>query len=303
MKSTLFITGATGFIGSHLLARLDPRGFETVFCLSRRGANAAAPAAHHNVRLVAGDLFDAAAYASALASADTVLHLAAATGNAPASEHFRVNAQGTRFLVEQSRRLGVQRFLYVSTIAVRFADLRHYPYAQSKREGEAAVRGSGLPYTIVRPTIVLGRGSPIGRRLHALASGAVTPIIGRGSVRIQPIDVDDLADCLLSIMVSQRFDNEVLELGGPDVLSMLSLLTRIHQRRYQRAPRVLHLPFRPLRSALALAERLPIRLPVSAGQLAPFANDGVAQSNDLARGQPSAMKGIDEMIQQLASDA
>ena len=303
MKSTLFITGATGFIGSHLLQRLNAGDFETVFCLTRGRTGAVPDDTPSNVRYLAGDLFDAAAYSSALSSSDTVLHLAAATGNATAHEHFRTNVDGTRFLISQCQALGLQRFLYVSSIAARFADVRRYPYAQSKQQAEAAVRGSGLRYTIVRPTIVLGRGSPIGQRLQTLASASLTPVIGRGSSRIQPIDVDDLADCLLSIVLGHRFDGEVLELGGPDVLTMLSLLRRIHQVRFRKDPRLLYLPYRPLQTALALAERLPIRLPVTAGQLASFANDGVAEPHNLPRGQPSQLTGIDEMIQHLMRDA
>jgi NADH dehydrogenase len=299
MKSTLFITGASGFIGRHLLARLDPADFSTVFCLSRNGL-AGAPSGFHTL---AGSLFDADRYASALERADTVVHLAAATGNAPAHDHFRVNAEGTRFLIRQCETLGVKRFLYVSSIAARFPDTRHYPYAQSKRQGEAAVRDSKLAYTIVRPTIVLGRASPIGRRLHALATAALTPVLGRGTARIQPIDVDDLASCLLAIITNQRFANEVLELGGPEVMTMQALLTRMHRLEHNRNPRLVHLPAGVLRSALAWLERLPIPLPVSAGQLASFVNDGVAEENDLAREQRPRMKSVDQMLEVLRHHA
>src|SRR5205823_14764221 len=64
---------------------------------------------------------------------DTVIHLAAATGRLPPEEYFATNVDGTRDLLGQCRRAGVRNFLFVSTIAARFPDLKHYPYAQSKR--------------------------------------------------------------------------------------------------------------------------------------------------------------------------
>ncbi len=301
MKSTLFVTGASGFVGRRLLQRLDPQNYETVYCLSRGEASGLprAPQFQH----VQGDLFDAGLYEQALASSDTVIHLAAATGNASAEEHFRVNHAGTRLLLRQSAASGVRRFLYVSSIAAGFQDVRHYPYAQSKRQAENAVQESQLRYAIVRPTIVLGHGSPIGNRLQALGSSALTPLIGSGKARIQPIHVDDLADCLLAIVQTDRFANELLEVGGPEVLTMRALLTRIHQLSHGREPRFLKIPFRPLQAMLALLERLPFRLPVTAGQLSSFANDGIARSNDLVAGQQPGMKGIQQMLERPASRA
>jgi len=93
----------------------------------------------------------------------------------------------------------------------------------------------------------------------------------------------------------------VLEVGGPDVLTMHALLARLSQVRHGKAPRIVHIPDRPLRSILALMERLPIRLPVSAGQLASFTNEGTAEPNDLALRHQQKMKGIQEMLQLLTN--
>src|SRR6185369_4089580 len=123
MKSSLFLTGGSGFIGRHLLQRLNPESFDTIFCLTR-GDAAGIPTsgAYANVRILRGGLFDDHVYSAALSSCQTVIHLAAATGAAPAEEHFRVNHHGTDFLVRQAAAAGVSGFLYVSSIAARFAD-------------------------------------------------------------------------------------------------------------------------------------------------------------------------------------
>ena len=98
-----------------------------------------------------GDLLDPAGYAAALAGCDAVLHLAAATGKQSRAEYLRVNRDGTEALVRQARQAGVSRFLFTSTVAVKFRDQFRYYYAQSKQEAEAVVTSSGLRWTIVAP--------------------------------------------------------------------------------------------------------------------------------------------------------
>ena len=153
----LFLTGATGFIGRRLLPALDAERVGPVHCLVRGPVKLAAGA-----HLVTGDLLDPSSYAAALAECDTVVHLAALTGKASFKEHRRVNVKGTAALLEACREVGVKRFIHVSTIAVTYPDQDVYAYAQTKTEAEELVRVSRLDFAIVRPTIVLGPGSPLG---------------------------------------------------------------------------------------------------------------------------------------------
>lgn len=258
----VFLTGATGFVGRPFAALLNARHVH-VTALPRPE----------------GDLLTPATYAAALRGADTVVHLAAVTGRAPDAEYARVNVQGTTALVRAARDAGVSRFLFCSTIAVTFPDRRHYPYAISKAEAEAVVADSGLRWTTVRPTIVAGPGSPVMSRLAALARLPVVPLFDGGRARVQPIHVDDLALLLDDVLQRDRFDGEVLEFGGPDVLSLRDLLGRL---RGGRPARWLTIPTAPLRAALAIAEPiLGARTPLSRGQLATFRFDGVARENDL----------------------
>src|SRR5882672_471847 len=176
----VFLTGATGFLGRHVRRQLERGEGLAVAELSRaRGA----------------DLLVPASYERELAGADIVLHLAAATGRAAPADHFRVNVEGTRILLEQSRRHGARRFVFVSSIAAKFPDIRRYPYARAKLEAEALVAGGGIEYSIIRPTIIAGPGAPVLAGLRRLAMLPIVPVFGTGRVRVQPIFVDDLADC------------------------------------------------------------------------------------------------------------
>jgi nucleoside-diphosphate-sugar epimerase len=245
------------------------------------------------VEFVQGDLTGASTYASALTGCDAVVHLAAATGKARPKTYFQVNLEGTRTLLGECKRAGVRYFLYVSTIAARFTNQHRYYYAQSKRRAEEAVAGSGIPYTIVRPTMVLGKGSPVQEGLAKLANLPVVPVFGNGRALVQPVSVDDLADCLAAILEDAAFAGRTVEIGGPDILTIQELMMKI---RGSSAP-VMHLPAGLIAACVGVVEKplFPV-LPFTAGQIASFVNDGtVAKDAQVARWQ-SGMQRIGQML-------
>jgi len=289
----IFVTGGGGFVGGFVLAALRSRGLRATV-LDRSGRAPAAEGLH----AVRGELGEPAGYLGALRETDTVLHLAAATGKATAAEHRRVNLDGTVALLEACREAGVRRFLFVSSIAVKFPDKRDYPYARAKQQAERAVRESGLRFTIVRPTIVAGRGSPVMAGLGRLAGLPVLPLFGGGRGRIQPVHVADLAELMLDVLEADAFDGGVLEFGGRDVVTTEELLRSIRERlRGRRGPAV-RLPVGPLLPLLRAAERVlgPGRLPVTAGQLCSLRFDGTAEDNPFRAARRESLRGVPEML-------
>ena len=138
---SLFITGASGFIGRHLLARLIPQRYDHIYCLTRSESRNPKPVHQVNLTWLRGSLFDSDRYEQLPGfKSVSVVHLAAATGKAPAGQYFSVNRDGTRHLLECCRERQVKNFLYVSSIAAKYRDKSHYDYAQSKLEGEEIVR-------------------------------------------------------------------------------------------------------------------------------------------------------------------
>jgi nucleoside-diphosphate-sugar epimerase len=266
-----------------------------VVCLYRNAPAAGLPG---NVEFVQGDLADGKAYAAELAGCDTVVHLAAATGNQPPAEYWRVNRDGTETLVREARGVGVRRFLHVSTIAVKFADQSRYYYAQSKQQAEAMVAQSGMPWTIVRPTLILGKGSPVLEGFSRLAALPVVPVFGNGTTPVQPIFVDDLADCVAAMLEEDIFDGQTVEVGGPEVLTIEALLRRVRKAQGRGEARVMHLPARPIAALLGWVEPLlrPL-LPFTAGQLASFTNAGTVDANPWVAHRQTSMKGVDEALQ------
>lgn len=292
----LVVTGASGFVGRAVVDRLrashDPATVPTrAVTLVVRNPGSLAPL--HPLpdgwRVVRCDLAHEALPAGTIAPGSVVLHLAAATGTSAPATMRAVNVDGTRRVVEAAVAAGGTHVVFVSSIAASFADRRWYPYAEAKRDAEAIVAAAGVGHTIVRPTMVFGPGSPVQEGLERLALGGAPLVLGPGDVQLQPIDVEDLA----AFLVALAGDHEAtapgaspasLEIGGGERLTLRALLARMRLA-HTRAPRdPWGVPIGLLRRTLGLAESmLGLRLPVTAGQLASFVNDGVATPHPLAR--------------------
>ncbi|MFX0194697.1 MAG: NAD-dependent epimerase/dehydratase family protein [Candidatus Hodarchaeota archaeon] len=304
MTRALFITGSSGFIANYLLQRIDLRRYRNIYCLSRTDSQITTRlSAYDNFKFIKGSIYEVNTYRPYLASSDIVVHLAAVTGKARPEEYFNVNAKGTEFLTRQCEKLGVYKFLYISSIAVKFNDISKYYYAQSKQQGEDAVRNSNLNYTIVRPTIVIGKESPIWKGFSKLAKAPITPIFGDGTTRIQPIYIEDLINCILSIINENIFLNETHDLGGPEEITIENFLERIHQIYYKKDPRIIHLPLRLLIFILSVIEkRFYSVLPFTVGQLSSFLCDGTIEENILFLRFLPQMKNVDEMLRRIISN-
>jgi nucleoside-diphosphate-sugar epimerase len=284
--ATVFLTGASGFVGVRLRAELERRGHR-VTGLTRGPVDPA---------LVRGDLLSPGTYQAALAGTDVVVHLAAATGKLPPAEYHRVNVDGTRALLQASQRDGRPRFVFVSSIAAGFPATARYPYADSKREAEELVAHSALPYAIVRPTMVAGPGSPVLAGLARLAALPVIPAFAGARAQVQPILVDDLA-CLIADVVESGAGSATYEFGGPETLSLRDLLGLLHRRLRRSSPRFVPIPVTVVIPILAVLERLALRaVPVTVGQLATFRFDGTATPNPLWEARRARLTGIEEMV-------
>jgi nucleoside-diphosphate-sugar epimerase len=119
-------------------------------------------------------------------------------------------------------------------------------------------------------------------------------VFGSGRVRVQPIFVGDLVKTILALAASDRFDNSIIEAGGPEALTIEDLLRKLRSACGAGNYRAIHVPLRPVRAVLALLEPwfLPV-LPFTAGQLTTFAFDGCAHGSDAPT--PKTMSTIEEV--------
>ncbi len=249
----ILVTGAAGFVGRHVIRALTGRG-ERVRALVR-GATSAARLKNADCELAVGDVTDPASLSTALADVDAVVHLVAIIAGRSA-DFERVIAQGTANVIAAARNAGTERIVYMSALGTSEQTKGSVPYYRAKCAAEQAVATSHVDHTILRPSFVFGPdGGALPRFLRIARLAPVTPVIGSGTQRIQPIWVDDLAGAVAAVLASHD-QNRLVELGGPDVVDWNELWSMLKQAQGTRRPAV-HLPTWLMRPQALLLERLP----------------------------------------------
>jgi nucleoside-diphosphate-sugar epimerase len=201
VRPTVAITGATGFIGPHIVRRL--RDDWQIRILTRRADDPSLCAA--KVEAVRGDLDDQASLRRLLEGADAVVHLAGLIKARTREEFFRANAEGVGRLVAIAAAAPTPpRFVLMSSLAAREPDLS--AYAASKRAGETALTAAGgaLPWTILRPPAVYGPGDPATLPFFRCVGHGIGPLPGPAGARLSLIHVEDLANAVGALLADQR---------------------------------------------------------------------------------------------------
>jgi NADH dehydrogenase len=190
------------------------------------------------------------------------VHLVAIRQGKP--EQFRrVMTEGTRSLLEAAKVAGVRRFVLMSALGTSEESKDLVPYYGAKWEMEQAVQGSGLEHVIFRPSFVFAADGGILTTFAKLARVApVTPIIGSGEQRIQPVWADDVAAYFAAALAKPEAANRTFELGGPDVVSWNEFWERLKAALGKRRPSM-HVPVGLMRVNALVTERLPGNIPLT----------------------------------------
>jgi NADH dehydrogenase len=269
----ILVTGATGFVGPAIVRALVETG-HTVRVLERKpGRSASLP----SQEAVQGDVTDAASLRRATDAQDVVVHLVALLSGRP-EEFQRVMEQGTRDLVAAAKDAGAQRFVLMSALGTDEQTKDLVPYYHAKWDMEQTVKGSGLEHVIFRPSFIFGPGGGALQQFARIAKLApVTPIVGPGTQRIQPIWIDDLAAYFAAGIEKPEAADRTFELGGPDIVTWNEFWSRLKSALGVHRPAV-HLPFGLMRVQAAVLEKLP-KPPVTRDQLKMLAAGDNAVSN------------------------
>ena len=247
----ILVTGAFGNVGSHTLPELLRRGhevrcFDRLTTVNRRTAN------RLGVEATWGDIADAGAVARVAEGVDTIVHLVAIIKGSRA-DFERIMAQGTRDLVAAAQEAGVGRFVLASALGLNERSKDAVPYFATKWEMERAVKESGLEHVIFRPSFIFGKDGGVLPTFVRLARFApVTPIVGPGTRRLQPIWVEDVAEYYARSLELPAAANRTFEIGGPDAPTWNEFWDRLKRAVGARRPSV-HVPVALLRVQAATA--------------------------------------------------
>ena len=177
-----------------------------------------------------GSINDRDALQAAICDVDTVVHLVATIRESRNSTFIATNYRGTENVVEAARETGVKHFIQLSTIGA--ADAPRYRYLHSKWLGEQAVINSGIPYTIIRPSLQFGEGDEFINSLAALVKAfPIVPVAGSGKNQFQPIAIMDTARCITDTVEREDLIGKTVEIGGPDTLTYNEIIDIVAKTR------------------------------------------------------------------------
>jgi uncharacterized protein YbjT (DUF2867 family) len=294
----ILVTGGTGFVGPKVVHALRDEQ-RPVRCLVRSAGKAGQLAAW-GCELAEGDMTDPARLRAAVEGCDAVVHLVAIRQGR--EEQFRrVMEQGTRDLVAAAQAAGVRRFVLMSALGTSEETKDLVPYYHAKWEAEQAVAGSGLEHVIFRPSFIFGREGGILPTFTRLARVApVTPVIGSGVQRIQPIWIDDVAAYFAASIDKPEAAGRVFELGGPDAVTWNEFWSRLKRALGVRRPTV-HVPIGLMRANALVTERLPGNIPLTRDLLTMLEHgDNVVTNDDAVRTFELPLVALDEQLRRAA---
>jgi len=273
----ILVTGANGFVGRNLVRRLQKDGI-AVRALVRNAAKAAR-LRDLGAELVDGDISNMSSLEAAMEGCEKVIHLVGIIQEAPGITFKGVHVDGTRNLLETAKKEGVRHFIYQSALGSR--PNAKSQYHRTKWEAEELVRASGLPFTILRPSLIYGPGDLFTVRLaETIKLSPVLPVIGTGQSKVQPIFIDDVNECIQKISMSDSYLNEMYEIGGPEQLTYEEVTKAIAAALGIRRPTV-HMPMFFMRTMAKVAETVLSKPPVTVDQLIMLQEDNVCSMRDI----------------------
>lgn len=221
----ILVTGATGFIGRHLVERLMAAGYQ-VRCLIPEEKLGNLPW-EQTPEIIQGNVLDEEMFFRAVTGVHVVFHLENAQWWGRVRDLERVELVGTRNLVAAARAARVGRIITLSHLGA--APSSAYALLRLKGMAEDVIRSSGLAHTIIRSGIVYGEDDVFAN--HVAMSLRVNPIFflmpGRGEVVLQPIYIDDIVEALVRSLELVDTVDTVLEIGGPEYITLEDFIRTI----------------------------------------------------------------------------
>lgn len=270
-KVVCCITGSTGFVGRHIAKELCSRGLK-VRCLVRASSDLA-PLAGLPVEICRGDITDEASLQPALQGAVSVVHLVAIIRETKEATFEAINLSGTRNLVQAAKKMGVKRLVYMSNLGA--GPDKRFPLLYTKWRAEEEVRSSGIDFTILRPSVMFGRGDGFVCVLADIIKRLLlVPVIGSGRTKFQLISVEDVATCVAESLTNRRTVNQIIPLGGPEHLAYEEIIDLIIEK-LKLGRRKVHVPVPLMQAVVWTAEKSSLKPPITSAQLAMLTRDNV----------------------------
>ncbi|MBI2123285.1 MAG: NAD(P)H-binding protein [Armatimonadetes bacterium] len=298
-RGTIAVTGASGFIGTHLTRALRDAGW-TVRALVRSTSELDRLRAR-GYEVALADVRDRPSLAAGLAGCLAAIHLVAIIRESGSATYESVNRQGTANVAAAAKTAGVDRLVHLSALGAGPSSTR---YLASRWAGEEEVRRSGIRHVIFRPSFIMGPGGGAAQQFAAvvrygpwypfqlMAGGGrlfgslaaltpVIPVLGSGRTRFMPVDRGDVFDAVLQSLERADVLGETFEIGGPDVVTYDQIMDAVARVLRLRRGKI-HLPPAPAGMFVRLFKLLP-NPPITLDEFETLLIDNVCDNTKVVR--------------------
>jgi uncharacterized protein YbjT (DUF2867 family) len=284
----VLVTGAAGFVGSHVIPELLDGGHVIVGLVRSAAAvervrNRLDPAVRARVETRVGDVTDPASLSAALEGVDAVVHLVAIPRDWNGGRDLtKMNTDGTRNVLEAMTAAGVRRLVHLGALGVEDDPALHY--ASSKARAEALVAASGLDWTILKPSLLWGERDGFFNIVADLVrlSPGIVPVPGDGKSRFQPLAVAELARAIRLSLEDSAHVGRIHELGGPRYWTYREITAEVCQAMHKRRA-ILPMPVPLIRLVAGTSEALHLPFPVATDQLRQLKLDNIGPLDGVER--------------------
>ena len=257
----ILLTGGTGFIGQALTRQLVETGHQVRILLQPSPRTPRLPTGVP-VEVAVTGLSDVRGLRAAMRGVDAVYHLAGGEGEGGRADLQAIDIEGTRNLAEAAADARVGRIFYLSHLGADRA--AGFPVLKAKGIAEDYLRKSGVPFTIMRGSILFGPGDEFTTGLAILLATApgFLPLPSKGETLIQPLWIEDLVTCLVWALDNPETVNQTYDIGGSEYLSLRQVVKSIMDVTHQ--PRLMvNWPTQSMRALTIIMEFIYPRFPTS----------------------------------------
>ena len=223
---TVSVLGGAGFVGSHIVAKLDAAGYQ-VKVLTRRRESAKHLFLLPKVQVIECDVMSNQALKQALTGSDAVINLIGVLQEDKKNTFELMHHQLPRRMAQICNELGIKRLLHMS--ALQASDNAPSQYLKSKAAGEAAVSefNKKLSITIFRPSVIFGRNDQFINLFANLIKFLPVIVLAKPNAKFQPIWVEDVASCFVNALENTATYGKTYDLGGPKIYTLRELLQKV----------------------------------------------------------------------------
>jgi uncharacterized protein YbjT (DUF2867 family) len=265
-ESRILVTGAAGLVGQNLIALLREEGFHNITAIDKHEANLATLAGlHPGLTTLLADLAEPGAWQETFAGAAVLVQLQAQIAGLSAAPFVRNNLTATERVLAAAKGQGVGFLVHASSSVVK--SVADDDYTRTKRAQEDLVRAGGIPYCILRPTLMFGWFDPkhLGWLARFMARVPVFPIPGHGRYMRQPLYNRDFCRAILACMRTRPAGAEY-DLVGPDRIDYIDMIRAIREAKGLKTP-IVRIPYGLFDALLRLYALFSAKPPFTADQL------------------------------------